>query len=131
MGDFNVAYCGAVWYTMNNVVRYNFVHHLLEPGGHPVCGFRNDDGGSGLQLYGNVFYRPGRGAAQFAGPLNSLQNNITIDCNIFWWTNKREITPEGIQKEWDALAKYGRDLPQVDKGDNFYILEQLLGRRGC
>ena len=33
MGDFNVADCGAQWYTMNNVLRYNFVHHIIEPAG--------------------------------------------------------------------------------------------------
>ena len=130
MGDFNVAYCGSVWYSMNNVVRYNFVHHLIEPGGHPVCGFRNDDGGAGLKIYGNVFYRPGRGAAQFAGPLNLLQNNITMECNIMWWTNKAAITPEDIAARWKSLEQFGRDLPHGDKGDNIYIMEKLLGEKG-
>ena len=129
MGDFNVAYCGAQWHTMGNVVRYNFVHHLLEPGGHPVCAFRNDDGGAGLKIYGNVFYRPGRGAAQFHGPLNAFQNNITMDCSIMWWTNKSDITPEGIQKYWDDLSRFGRELPKGDKGDHIYIAEQLLGEK--
>ncbi len=130
MGDFNVAYTGAVWYTLNNVVRYNFVHHLLEPGGHPVCGFRNDDGGMGLTLYGNVFYRPGRGAAQFAGPLNRIENNIALDCNVFWWTNKRPIDPEGIAAAWKTLERFGRDLPHGDKGDNIHIMEKIMGEEG-
>lgn len=130
MGDFNVAYCGAQWHTMGNVVRYNFVHHLLEPGGHPVCAFRNDDGGAGLKIYGNIFYRPGRGAGQFHGPFNDFQNNITMDCSIMWWTNKKDITPEGIQKYWDNLARFGRDLPKGDKGDHIYITEQIIGEKG-
>ncbi len=129
MGDFNVAYCGAQWYTMNNVVRYNFVHHLLEPGGHPVCGFRNDDGGAGLKIYGNVFYRPGRGAGQFHGPLNDFQNNIVLDCSVMWWTNKSAITPKAIRKKWDDLARFGRDLPEGDKGDYLYILERTIGKK--
>lgn len=130
MGDFNVAYCGAVWYMMNNVVRHNFVHHLLEPGGHPVFAFRNDDGGTGLQLYGNVFYRSGRGGGQFHGPLNTFQNNITMKTNIMWWGNKRPNTPEEIAAAWKDLEKFGRDLPHGDKGDNIYIMEQFLGKEG-
>ncbi len=130
MGDFNVAYCGAKWHMMNNVVRYNFVHHLLEPGGHPVFPFRNDDGGMGLQIYGNVFYRSGRGGGQFAGPLNSFQNNITLKGSVMWWTNKRAITPQEIADEWKSLEKFGRDLPHGDKGDNIYLLNRLLGEKG-
>lgn len=130
MGDFNVAYCGSLWYTMNNVVRYNFVHHLIEPGGHPVAAFRNDDGGAGLQLYGNVFYRPGRCSVQFAGPLNSFRNNISLNSSHMWWTNKCSIDPEGIQAAWKRMERFGRDLPQGDKGDNIFIMEQLLGKDG-
>jgi hypothetical protein len=130
MGDFNVAYCGAKWHTMNNVLRFNFVHHLFEPGGHPVIGFRNDDGGMGLQIYGNVFYRSGRGAAQFHGPLNSFRNNITIKTHHMWWTNKGAITQEEVQAEWKGLERFGRDLPHGDKGDNLYLMDQLLGEKG-
>ncbi|WP_205958080.1 right-handed parallel beta-helix repeat-containing protein [Flavivirga algicola] len=130
MGDFNVAYCGAQWYTMNNVVRYNFVHHLIEPGGHPVAAFRNDDNGAGLKIYGNVFYRPGRGSAQFDGPLNDFQNNITLDCYTVWWTLKKPITKEGIQEKWDKLSRFGTDLPKGDKGDYLYITEKVIGEKG-
>ncbi|SMP46665.1 Right handed beta helix region [Neorhodopirellula lusitana] len=130
MGDFNVAYCGAKWHMMNNVVRYNFVHHLLEPGGHPVFPFRNDDGGMGLQIYGNVFYRSGRGGGQFHGPLNSFQNNITLKGSVMWWTNKGPITPKEIAAAWKDMEKFGRDLPHGDKGDNIYLLNKLLGDKG-
>ncbi len=129
MGDFNVAYCGAQWYTMNNVVRYNFVHHLIEPGGHPVAAFRNDDGGAGLKIYGNVFYRSGRGAGMFSGGLNDLQNNIILDCYTAWWTLKKPIDEAGIKKEWDRLERFGRDLPKGDKGDYLYIVEQEIGEK--
>ncbi len=130
MGDFNVAYCGAQWYTMNNVLRYNFVHHLIEPGGHPITGFRNDDNGAGMKVYGNVFYRSGRGSCIFHGFLNDFQNNISIDGAIMWWTLKKPITPEGIQKKWDDLSRFGRDLPKGDKGDYIYIMEQVIGKDG-
>jgi hypothetical protein len=130
MGDFNVAYCGAQWYTMNNVVRYNFVHHLFEPGGHPVMGFRNDDNGQGMKVYGNVFYRSGRGSVQFDGALNDFQNNITLDCSVMWWTLKKPSTPEAISKQWNELSKFGKELPHGDKGDYIYITEKLLGEKG-
>ncbi|MBU3025542.1 right-handed parallel beta-helix repeat-containing protein [Zobellia galactanivorans] len=130
MGDFNVAYCGAQWYTMNNVLRYNFVHHLIEPGGHPVMAFRNDDGGAGLKIYGNVFYRSGRGGAAFQGPLNDYQNNITMDCSVMWWTNKSAISPDEIQDRWKDLSKFGRDLPKGDKGDYLNIVESVIGKEG-
>ncbi|BCX46187.1 hypothetical protein HAHE_00950 [Haloferula helveola] len=127
MGDFNVAYTGAQWHTMGNVLRYNFVHHLLEPGGHPVCPFRNDDGGAGLKIFGNVFYRAGRCAAQFHGPANTLQNNISLEAPVFWWTLKRPITEAGVSREWDDLARFGRDLPKGDKGDFLHNLESRIG----
>lgn len=130
MGDFNVAYCGAQWHTMNNVVRYNFVHHLIEPGGHPILAFRNDDGGAGLKIYGNVMYRSGRGGGTFNGFLNDFQNNIVLETPVMWWTLKNKITPEGIKAEWDDLQKFGRDLPKGDKGDHIYIMEQLIGEKG-
>ncbi|TNJ45861.1 right-handed parallel beta-helix repeat-containing protein [Tamlana fucoidanivorans] len=130
MGDFNVAYCGAQWYTMNNVLRYNFVHHLIEPGGHPITGFRNDDNGAGMKVYGNVFYRSGRGSCIFHGFLNDFENNISIDAAIMWWTLKKPITQEGIQKKWDDLSRFGRDLPKGDKGDYIYIMEQKIGKDG-
>ncbi|MCC9641751.1 right-handed parallel beta-helix repeat-containing protein [Rhodopirellula sp. JC740] len=130
MGDFNVAYCGANWHMMNNVLRFNFVHHLFEPGGHPIFGFRNDDGGMGLQMFGNVFYRSGRGAAQFQGPLNSFRNNITMKSGHMWWTNKSAITADEVAAEWKGLERFGRDLPHGDKGDNIYLLEQMLGKNG-
>jgi hypothetical protein len=130
MGDFNVAYCGAQWYTMNNVLRYNFVHHLIEPGGHPITGFRNDDNGAGMKVYGNVFYRSGRGSCIFHGFLNDFQNNISMDASIMWWTLKKPITPEGIQEQWDNLSRFGTELPKGSKGDYIYIMEQVIGKDG-
>jgi hypothetical protein len=130
MGDFNPMYCGALWYTMNNVQRFNFVHHLIERGGYPVGAFRNDDGGAGLNIYGNVFYRAGRYACGFSGPANSFQNNIALDMSVMWWTVKAATTPEEIQARWDDLARFGRDLPHGDKGDYLYQVEQILGPDG-
>jgi len=130
MGDFNVAYCGAKWHTMNNVIRYNFVHHLIEPGGHPISPFRNDDGGAGLKIYGNVFYRTGRCAGQFHGPVNDLQNNIALGVPIFWWTLKKPIRPTEIEEAWEHLSRFGRDLPKGSKEDYLFNLERTLGKRG-
>ncbi|MDO7172494.1 right-handed parallel beta-helix repeat-containing protein [Mariniflexile sp. AS56] len=130
MGDFNVAYCGAQWYTMNNVVRYNFVHHLFEPGGHPVMAFRNDDNGQGMKVYGNVFYRSGRGSVQFDGALNDFQNNISLDVPVMWWTLKKKSTREAIDAQWGELSKFGKELPSGDKGDYLYITEKLIGEKG-
>jgi len=130
MGDFNVAYCGAVWHTMNNVVRFNFVHHLIEPGGHPIAGFRNDDGGAGLKVYGNVFFRSGRGSVQFHGPLNDFVNNISLQAQMMWWTNKSPVTPAEVNNAWEGLEEFGREKRRGDKGDNVFLLEQLIGKQG-
>ncbi len=127
MGDFNVAYCGAKWHTMNNVVRYNFVHHLIEPGGHPIAAFRNDDGGAGLKIYGNVLYRTGRAAAQFHGPANELQNNIALNMPIFWWTLRKPVLESDIQEAWSRLSRFGRDYPRGNKEDYLYNLSQKIG----
>ncbi len=130
MGDFNVAYCGAKWHTMNNVLRYNFVHHLLEPGGHPIAPFRNDDGGAGLKIYGNVFYRAGRCAGQFHGPANDLQNNIALQMPIFWWTHRKATNSADIKHSWERLSRFGRELPRGSKEDYFYNLKRVIGEEG-
>ncbi len=127
MGDFNVGYTGAQWWTMGNVIRYNFVHHLLEPGGHPISPFRNDDGGAGLNIFGNVFYRTGRCAGQFHGPANTLENNIAMEVPLFWWTSKKPTKEADIEKSWKTLERFGKDFRQGDKGDYLYIAERKIG----
>ena len=93
MGDWNVAYCGAQWWTYGNALRYNFVHHLMEaPQAYPVGAFRNDDGGSGTTFHGNVFYKVTRAAFIGGGRDCLVENNIFVDCNPALHIDARAMT---------------------------------------
>lgn len=132
MGDWNVAYCGAQWWTYGNVLRYNFVHHLMEaPKAYPVGAFRNDDAGAGTTFYGNVFYKAGRFAVAFSGPGNRMMNNIVLNTNQVFHTFNGPTDQEKIQEAWDELKRYDRgELRRGDKGDHLWKTEQVIGKQG-
>ncbi|MFC1712498.1 right-handed parallel beta-helix repeat-containing protein [Candidatus Poribacteria bacterium] len=132
MGDWNVAYCGAQWWTYGNILRYNFVHHLMEtPQAYPVGAFRNDDGGAGTTFYGNIFYKAGRFAVAFAGPGNRMTNNIVLETTQVFHCFPGKNSQEEIQKAWDELKRYDRgELRRGDKGDHLWKTEQVVGKQG-
>lgn len=131
MGDWNVAYLGADWASYGNVLRYNFVHHLMEmPGAYPVKAFRNDDGGAGVTFFGNVFYKSGRGVIGFGGPGQTFSNNIIVGSPIGSGFSKA-MTTEEIAKKWASLAPYDiGELKRGDKSDYLWNCEQICGKFG-
>ena len=131
MGDWNVAYLGADWASYGNILRYNFVHHLMEmPGAYPVKAFRNDDGGAGVTFFGNVFYKSGRGAIGFGGPGQTFSNNIIVGSPIGSGFSKA-MTVEEIAKRWASLEPYDMgELKRGDKSDYLWNCEQICGKFG-
>ena len=77
---------GALYYGRDpsergHVVRYNFFHHLNSI--HATHAVYHDDGASGMEVYGNIFYKPGERAILIGGGLdNPYTNNIFIDAEI-------------------------------------------------
>lgn len=135
MGDWNVGYCGINLRTFNNVIRYNFLHHIIETGGYPVSGFR-PDGGVGMHCERNIFYKCGRGAADLIRADNHIDYNVVMETPFVMHTGKRpyqgETKEEYIQAQWDdeleRRARIARgELPFSDKYNVIQQLEVMVG----
>ena len=78
-----VFYSGRTWTWMNNVIRYNFIHHINDD--MPECGSSTrvvhlDDNIAGTTFHGNVCYLTGGGVSICGGPFNTVSNNLSVDC---------------------------------------------------
>jgi hypothetical protein len=80
-GDAGALYSGRDWTWRGTVIRYNYFHHLEGPGLHGVMGVYIDDFASGFTIFGNVFYKAGRGTLIGGGRDNHVENNIYVDCH--------------------------------------------------
>lgn len=74
-GDVGAFYTWHDWTSRGNVVRYNFVHQ--SPGANGVY---MDDGDSGDEVHGNIFYRTRCGPFVGGGHDNIIRNNIAVEC---------------------------------------------------
>jgi hypothetical protein len=74
-------YMGRNWEERGNVIRHNYFHHLggLHLNSNAVY---LDDLASGVQVYGNVFYKVHRGLMLGGGRDNRIENNIFVDAHI-------------------------------------------------
>ncbi|MFO7724786.1 MAG: right-handed parallel beta-helix repeat-containing protein [Oceanipulchritudo sp.] len=79
-GDVGAIYTGRDYTSRGTVIRYNYLHNLHGPGLHGVRGVYLDDFTSGIDVFGNVFYRAGRAAFIGGGRDNRIQNNLFIEC---------------------------------------------------
>ncbi|MBN1541319.1 right-handed parallel beta-helix repeat-containing protein, partial [candidate division KSB1 bacterium] len=79
-GDVGAVYIGRDWTQRNNLIRYNYFHHLHAPGLHGINAVYLDDFSSGQVILGNIFYRTDRGAFIGGGRDNRVENNLFIDC---------------------------------------------------
>jgi Right handed beta helix region len=80
--DAGAVYSGRDWGYRGNVIRYNFFHHLWsQQEGNGVSAIYLDDGLSGVDIFGNVFYDI-QDAAIFCGGGrdNLMRNNIMAHC---------------------------------------------------
>ena len=115
-GDVGAFYMGRDWTMRGNIVRYNYWHNLGGPKGEfggegffDAMGVYLDDAASGTMVFGNVFYKAGRGVLLGGGRDNSIDNNLFVDCSpsvhvdargIGW--AKKYIEPGG---EWQMEQK--------------------------
>lgn len=84
-GDAGAFYIGRDWTQRGSTIRYNYFHHLRGVLGHSgfidVMGIYLDDWASGVNIFGNVFYKAGRSIMIGGGRDNIVDNNIIIDGN--------------------------------------------------
>ncbi len=80
--DMGSIYMGRNVSEQGNVIRYNFFHHIGSPWeGQGTQAVFLDDGASGQQIYGNVFYQAGTNGnfKIHGGHHNVFENNISIE----------------------------------------------------
>lgn len=78
-GDVGAFYIGRDYSERGNVVRYNFFHHLGGRGSIGSMAVYLDDCASGVQVFGNIFYKTARAAFIGGGRDNIVENNIFVD----------------------------------------------------
>lgn len=84
--DVGAFYMGRDWTQRENIIRFNFFHHLGGWEGrddafsHAIAIYL-DDWSSGTEIYGNVVYRGGYGVLIGGGRDNLVKNNILVDCD--------------------------------------------------
>ena len=77
---------GALYYgrdpsEQGHIVRYNFFHHLNSI--HATSAVYHDDGACGMEVFGNIFYKPGKIPVLIGGGHdNPYTNNIFIDAEL-------------------------------------------------
>ena len=85
---------GAIYYGRNpsergNIVRYNYFHHNGNKEG-TIMSVYHDDGACGMEVYGNVFYKPGNIAVMIGGGNDIVyRNNIFVDVPIAFHVDNR------------------------------------------
>jgi Right handed beta helix region len=101
-GDVGAVYAGRDYSQLGNVIRYNYFHDLHKrPATNPqvytdVMAVYLDDCMSGVTVFGNIFYRAGRGTLIGGGRENTIENNIYIDCEPAISVDGRGIDPSPV-----------------------------------
>ena len=79
--DAGAVYCCARdWTSRGNVIRHNFIHHIVGPDGPHAMAVYLDDYTSGTAILGNVLHKAGRGVHIRGGRDNTIANNIFASC---------------------------------------------------
>lgn len=80
--DAGVIYSGRDWTYRGNVIRYNYIHDIPGMGTKSFVIYA-DDCMSGMEVYGNIFYRNSMISSVFligGGSDHKIYNNMLIDC---------------------------------------------------
>ncbi|MGM0488513.1 MAG: right-handed parallel beta-helix repeat-containing protein [Planctomycetota bacterium] len=78
-GDVGVFYTGRDWSSRGNIVRWNYIHHIVNKEGHGSQAIYLDDCDSGDRVVGNiVFGGVGRGVLLGGGRDNMIQGNLFL-----------------------------------------------------
>ncbi|MEM9236263.1 MAG: right-handed parallel beta-helix repeat-containing protein, partial [Verrucomicrobiota bacterium] len=117
-------YMGRDLSELGNVIRYNFAHHVgvTEDGREGdrtegSAGIYIDDRGSGVEVYGNVLYKTGRGrgAILYKASDVKVRNNIFIECQHAICARAWEFgIPENIEKTFGPDSLFAQRLFAVD-----------------
>jgi len=79
-GDVGVFYTGRDWASRGNILRWNYIHDVVENSGFGSQAFYLDDCDSGDTVTGNIVYRgAGKGVVIGGGRDNLIQGNVFID----------------------------------------------------
>lgn len=85
--DAGAIYTGRDWTGCGHVIRYNYIHDLRvnikksDENFTDVIGVYLDDFTSGIEVFGNIFYKAGRSLLIGGGRNNHVRNNIFIEGN--------------------------------------------------
>ncbi|QOD62430.1 right-handed parallel beta-helix repeat-containing protein [Polaribacter haliotis] len=121
-------------------VYYNYFHHI--DGEHATSAVYHDDGACGMEVFGNIFYKPGSLPILIGGGMdNPYTNNIFVDMNLAVhidnrlqnWSkgtlDKGAVYDKRLQAvnfknppysvAYPNLAKYWEDNPALPKRNTF------------
>jgi hypothetical protein len=108
-GDAGAIYTNGGWAARGTVIRHNFIHDIAPALGEGAHGVYLDDCASGIEVFGNVFYRVA-GTAIFCGGGRDvvMRNNVIAACGAAHFNDDR-----------------GRQRIVATPGDNWNLLERL------
>lgn len=107
--DAGAIYSGRDWGYRGNIIRHNFIHSLQTKLGTGVNGIYLDDCVSGVQVFGNIFYKIANTAVECGGGRdNIITNNLIADCGWAHYNDDR-----------------GRDQINNIAGDSWNLGERL------
>jgi hypothetical protein len=111
--DAGAIYSGRDWGYRGNRIRTNFIHDIASVfPGFGVHGVYLDDCLSGIEVFGNVFYRiTGNAIEHGGGRDNHMENNLIARCGVALAADDRGLvwidgTPGS---DWNLLERLGRD----------------------
>jgi hypothetical protein len=119
--DVGAFYIGRDWCARGNLVRYNYFHSLPTAPNELIQAVYLDDLSCGTTVYGNLFYRAGRGVMVGGGRDNTIQNNVFLECQPSIQIDERGMRPSLLSSLtgptptdtslYDALTKYNATSP--------------------
>jgi hypothetical protein len=127
-GDGGAIYAGASLWSWGNVLRNNFLHHLMcLPQAHPRGGIYPDDLDQGETIQENVFFK----AAHRAVLINGGAGHKVAD-NLFLQGHIGIYNTESFAERCHAfIARYDSgELKRGDKDDRIWRTEQVVGPGG-
>ncbi len=127
-GDGGAIYSGAAMWSWGNVIRNNFLHHLMcLPQAHPRGGIYPDDLDQGETIEGNVFYKAAHRAVLLNGGAGQhVRNNLFLKGYIGIYN-----TEGYAEKARQMPARFeSGELKRGDKEDRIWRTEQVVGPAG-
>ena len=118
-GDLGAVYCGRLHTDRDNIVRYNLFSDINEGQGSAWSVYI-DDGMSGQQFYGNVFYQPGGYAFLHSGG----RDNVVRD-NVIIGNQSGSGNPLRVWAKWANMVDSDGYVPS---GNWNHLLQILPGR---